>query len=172
MKILAIDFETADNGRDSACAIGLVMIEAGRIVDQHYELIRPPRPAVRFTEIHGLTWEDLVDKPVFAQVWPRIRPMLLQADAWAAHNASFDRAVLAGCAVANNLTLPARPWLCTLQLSRAVWPLPSHTLVRVCAHLDIALDHHHALSDAHGCAAVMLAAQKQEHELDRYLRIH
>lgn len=170
MKILAIDFETADNGRDSACAIGLAMLEGGRIIDEHYELIRPPRSEVWFTDTHGLTWEDLADKPVFAEVWPRILPMLMSADAWAAHNASFDRAVLTGCAVANNLALPARPWLCTLQLSRAAWALPSHSLSNVCAHLDIALDHHHALSDARGCAAIVTAANNQNHQIEKYIR--
>ena len=37
----AIDFETASCDRDSACAIGLVRVEAGRVVRREYRLIRP-----------------------------------------------------------------------------------------------------------------------------------
>jgi DNA polymerase III epsilon subunit-like protein len=32
MKLVAIDFETADRSADSACAIGIVSIEKGKIV--------------------------------------------------------------------------------------------------------------------------------------------
>ena len=41
--IVAIDFETADYGRDSACALALVRVEAGLIVQRAFHYIRPPR---------------------------------------------------------------------------------------------------------------------------------
>lgn len=170
MKILAIDFETADHGRDSACAVGVAMIEDGRITDEYYELICPPRRQVWFTAVHGLTWKDLSDKAPFAEVWLRLADFVVRADVLAAHNASFDRAVLAGCAQASDIVLPVRPWLCTLQLSRAHWSLGSYSLSSVCSHLDIELDHHHALSDARGCASVVLSAQKLGRDLNPYLR--
>ena len=40
---VAIDFETADYGPDSACAVALVRVEGSRIVRRSYFLIRPPR---------------------------------------------------------------------------------------------------------------------------------
>src|SRR5205085_9653487 len=40
---VAIDFETADHGRDSACAVALVRVERGRIVRRETRRIRPPR---------------------------------------------------------------------------------------------------------------------------------
>ncbi|MEK7383088.1 MAG: hypothetical protein AAB262_07355, partial [Elusimicrobiota bacterium] len=40
---VAIDFETADTGRDSACSVGLVRVENGTIVQKVVQLIRPPR---------------------------------------------------------------------------------------------------------------------------------
>ena len=36
----AIDFETADYCRDSACAVGVVRVQGDKIVARHYELIR------------------------------------------------------------------------------------------------------------------------------------
>lgn len=41
MEFVAIDFETANTSRDSACAIGLVTVRNGRIIDEYYQLIRP-----------------------------------------------------------------------------------------------------------------------------------
>ncbi len=40
---VAIDFETADFGRDGACALALVRGEAGVIVQRAFHYIRPPR---------------------------------------------------------------------------------------------------------------------------------
>ncbi len=40
---VAIDFETADYGRDSACALALVRVEAGVIVQRAFHYIRPPQ---------------------------------------------------------------------------------------------------------------------------------
>lgn len=48
---VAIDFETADQGADSACAVGLVKVEGGRIVRSESHLIRPPRRTILFTYI-------------------------------------------------------------------------------------------------------------------------
>ena len=40
---VAIDFETADYGRVSACALALVRVEAGVIVQRGFHYIRPPQ---------------------------------------------------------------------------------------------------------------------------------
>ena len=40
---VAIDFETADYGRDSAWAMALVRVEAGVIVQRAFHYIRPPQ---------------------------------------------------------------------------------------------------------------------------------
>jgi DNA polymerase III subunit epsilon len=54
MKLVAIDFETADRWADSACAIGIVSIEKGEITKKGYRLIRPPRRHFIFSYIHGI----------------------------------------------------------------------------------------------------------------------
>jgi DNA polymerase III epsilon subunit-like protein len=42
----AIDFETADHGPDSACAVGLVRVSGATIVKRKYYLIRPTRSSL------------------------------------------------------------------------------------------------------------------------------
>ncbi|MBI3551808.1 MAG: 3'-5' exonuclease [Elusimicrobia bacterium] len=155
---VAIDFETADQGADSACAVGLVKVEGGRIVRSESHLIRPPRRTILFTYIHGIEWRHVADKPVFKDVWPRVAEMLSGARFIAAHNAPFDRGVLSACCAAAGVRAPSQPFVCTVRLARKAWNLRPTKLPNVCEHLGIALNHHEALSDATACAKIVLAA--------------
>src|SRR3712207_5454438 len=96
MRLVAIDFETADPGPDSACALGLVAVEGGRVGAVRYRLIRPPRRRFRFTWLHGIAWEHVADEPGFGAVWAELAPLVAGADYLVAHNAAFDRRVLSG----------------------------------------------------------------------------
>jgi len=155
---IALDFETADYPPDSACAIGLVRVEHGRITSRHYHLIRPPRPRFSFTHIHGLTWEDVAREPTFGELWPEIAPLLADVEFLAAHNASFDRNVLYACCETYGLAPPPHPFRCTVNLARKVWRIFPTKLPDVCRRLSIHLNHHEALSDAEACARIVLAA--------------
>lgn len=157
---VAIDFETSHHKRDSACSVGLVRAEGGRLVQRAYRLIRPPRRAFMFTEVHGLRWSDVADQPVFAQVWRDLLPMLEGAEILVAHNAPFDRSVLQACCEAARLEMPRQAFVCTVQMARKAWGLKRTRLSHVCAHLDIPLQHHHALSDAEACARVYIEARR------------
>jgi DNA polymerase-3 subunit epsilon len=154
----AIDFETADYGRDSACALAVVRVDGDRIVDRAHFLIRPPRRSFAFTYLHGISWADVADAPTFRQLWPRIRSSFDGVDFLAAHNAPFDRSVLRACCEKAGVALPEIVFRCTVRLARAVWQLRPTTLPAVCAHLSIPLRHHDALSDAEACARIVIAA--------------
>lgn len=166
MRVLAIDFETADTGRDSACAIGAVLIEDGRIADRFYRLIRPPRQRVMFTAIHGIRWADVANEQCFGEIWPALAPLVAAADLFAAHNAGFDRGVLIGCCEAYGIEPPHRPWLCTVKLSRALWDIRPTRLPNVCEHFGIPLNHHDALSDALACAEIARRALLEGYDLE------
>jgi DNA polymerase-3 subunit epsilon len=155
---VAIDFETADHGPDSACAVGVVRVEGLKVVRREVVLIRPPRPRVMFTAIHGITWEMVKTAPPFAEVWPHLVPLLDGAAALAAHNAPFDRRVLRACCEAAGLPVPAIPFVCTVQVARRRWGLTPNTLPAVCRRLGIGLIHHDAGSDAEACARIVIAA--------------
>lgn len=154
----AIDFETADRERDSACAVGVVRVENGRLTDRFYRLIRPPRKRFEFTHIHGLTWNDVRSSPAFGAIWLELQAFIAVAEFLVAHNAGFDREVLYRCCQAAGVEPPAQEFQCTLQLARTRWNLASGGLSAVCDYLGISLDHHHALSDAEACARIAIKA--------------
>jgi DNA polymerase-3 subunit epsilon len=156
---VAIDFETADNLRDSACAIGLVRVEGGEIVGRGYHLIRPPRSVFTTTFIHGITWRDVAKEPDFGELWPRIAPWFEGVDFVAAHNASFDRSVLRASCAMFGLPEPQLPYLCTVKVARQAWALKPAKLSNCAAHIGFDLQHHHAGSDAEACARIVIAAE-------------
>ncbi len=158
MSFLAIDFETADYGRDSACAVGLVRVEDEHIVERSTYLIRPPRREFVFTYIHGITWEDVREEPTFGELWPRIASKFHGVEFLVAHNASFDRGVLHACCNAAGIDSPAAPFKCTMVLSRQLWNIYPTTLPHVCHRFRIPLDHHNAASDTEACAMIMIKA--------------
>jgi DNA polymerase III, epsilon subunit and related 3''-5'' exonucleases len=166
----AIDFETADNGADSACSVAVVEVRDGRIERTFNRLIRPPRPRMMFTHIHGITWNHVRDQPDFLGLWPDLAGFIEGVDFLAAHNAPFDRRVLEGCCAAYGLAAPAIPFLCTVQAARDVWNLRPTKLPDVCRHLCLPLNHHDALSDATACANIVLAALVDGYDVSRRIR--
>ena len=158
MNFVAIDFETANYRADSACALGLVKVVDGIIVDKEVYLIKPPTREFVFTYIHGLTWKDVVKEADFGEIWPKVVPLLHGAEFLVAHNASFDRRVLEACCTTYRIPAPSLPFQCTVQVARRTWGIYPTKLSNVCEKLEIELDHHEALSDAMACAKIMIAA--------------
>ena len=160
-RFVAIDFETANQSRDSACSIGIAIAEGGRIVALEQRLIRPPTSEFFFTDIHGLTWNEVRNEPSFAEVWKDLHHVVSDADFIAAHNASFDRSVLRACCETHRLQWPKQPFVCTVQVARSVFGIYPTKLPDVCRHLEIPLSHHEAGSDAEACARIVLAAMNR-----------
>lgn len=160
-KFVAIDFETASYSRDSACAVGIVVVSNGKITAREQFLIRPPSPEFVFTYIHGLTWADVQNAPRFKSLWPRLSSLFKGVGFLAAHNASFDRGVLSACCETIGSTPPSVPFVCTVALARSQWGIYPTKLPNVCDELGIKLKHHEALSDAEACARIVLAAEKR-----------
>jgi DNA polymerase-3 subunit epsilon len=61
----AIDFETANHSRGSACAVAVVRVKNGRVTSKSTQLLRPPYSDFVFTPIHGITWEMTRRQPSF-----------------------------------------------------------------------------------------------------------
>lgn len=160
-RFAAIDFETANNDRDSACALGVVIVENGQIVDTLYELIRPPTSEMLYTHIHGLTWDDVKSAQRFDAVWKDMARELKGVEFLAAHNAPFDKKVLNKCCETYGLVQPEHDYVCTVQLARAQWNLFPTKLPDVCRFLNLDLRHHQADSDAEACARIVMAALEE-----------
>lgn len=155
---VALDFETADSGQDSACSIALIRVENQTIVRREHHLIRTPRRTFTFSYIHGITWSHVAGARSFGELWPALTPVLEGARFIAAHNASFDANVMRACCLAAGLAAPVPPYLCTVKLARKTWGIRPTRLPNVCSHLGLPLKHHDALSDAEACANIVLAA--------------
>ena len=158
MKIVAIDFETADFGADSACALGIVSIEDGKIPRSEARLIKPPREKFVFTYIHGITWDDVKGEADFGDVWDDFRDHWIDADYLVAHNAPFDRKVLFTCCAVAGRQKPSTPFICTVRIARTHWKFKPANLAYVSGQLGIALKHHDAGSDAFACASITAQA--------------
>ena len=160
MNFVAIDFETANHARDSACAIGLVKVVGGEIVDKAVHLIKPPTREFVFTYIRGLTWNDVATSADFGKLWPTSSRSSKARSFSAAHNASFDKGVLHGCCASYGMAVPSLPFRCTVQMARRAWNIRPTKLSDVRRKLGVALNHHEALSDAMACARIVLAANE------------
>jgi len=170
MEFAAIDFETATSARDSACSVAVSVVKDGRFYDAFYSLIRPKD--MRFDDynirIHGIRPEDVRDKPNFAAIWQDLKRQL-DGRIVVAHNASFDMGVLRACIQSYDLAAPRFDYLCTVKLSRRLWPeLENHRLNTLGEHFGIRFRHHNALDDARVCARLAYLALQECHARDLY----
>lgn len=159
MRFTAIDFETANAKRSSACSIGLCFVDDGKIVGCEQHLIRPE--PFRFdpmnTSIHGITEADVAKAPTFGELWPSLVSKIVGP--LVAHNASFDMSVLRHALDLSRLSYPYTDYFCTLLLSRLTWPdRPAYSLSYVAQFLGVSLQHHVASDDAKACAHIALRA--------------
>jgi DNA polymerase III subunit epsilon len=95
MNWAAIDFETANANHASACALALVVVQEAQIVRRRSWLIRPSKACFDLNNviIHGITADNVADKPTFAELWDEVHSEI-QGIPLVAHNASFDMSVL------------------------------------------------------------------------------
>jgi DNA polymerase-3 subunit epsilon len=161
MTFLAIDFETANRYPNSACSVGLVRVTDQEIVAKKTFLIKPPYEYFEFTDIHGITWNDVKKKPTFKELWPKVGKFFDDVDFVVAHNVGFDRRVLETCCSTYGIAPPDVEYRCTVRLSRAVLKIKPANLANVCRQLFIPLQHHDAGSDAEACAKIMIEVQRR-----------
>ncbi|HIP49083.1 MAG TPA: DNA polymerase III subunit epsilon [Lutibacter sp.] len=158
MNFIAIDFETAT--KHHICAVGIVTVENGEIVDEYHSLIKPPNNEYNWhtIQVHSIRPEDTFNAPYFNKIYPEIERRL-KGKTIIAHNESFDRNVL--LKKMNDYKLDyselkiADKWECTMKIYRAKGYKPA-TLNACCQINNIELNHHEALSDARACAKLYL----------------
>ncbi|MFV0557775.1 MAG: 3'-5' exonuclease [Enterococcus sp.] len=164
MNFIAMDFETANHQKHSACSLALVMVRNNQIVGEYYTLIKPETDFFyRNIQVHGIQPEDVVDAPSFPEVWQQIEQYYNLNSLIVAHNAAFDNGVLQSCLNYYNLAQPPFLSLCTVRTSRKLYPeFANHRLDTVCKELAIRLDNHHdALEDSRACAQILIHQSEQ-----------
>ena len=169
---VVFDVETPNRNNNRMSAIGISVIENGVITDEFYSLVNPE---VFFDDFNirltGISEESVADAPNFADLWRQIEP-LMSRGILVAHNAPFDMSVLKCCLNAYDIDWkPYAHYLCTVQVGRRHLPnLPHHRLNDMCDYYNISLDHHHAGSDSHACAEILLNYAKEGAQLDGFIR--
>ena len=177
MRIVALDFETANAHNASACSLGIAIYEKGEILDSFEWYFRPHHLYNYFTNshIHGIYPEDVQDEPEFVFFYDELAKILKDA-VIVAHNAMFDITVLNAMCDVYGLAHFKNPFLDTVRLSRRVYPeLRDHKLNTVSEYLGIDLSHHNAKSDAFACLCILLKSMEryEEYDLDRLMeRLH
>ncbi len=158
---VAIDFETANQDRDSACEVSLVRFTEGGPAESLTSYLFQDDFAGINISIHGIGPDDVVGAPPFAEFWPQARNFI-GSSPLVSHNAGFDISVLhrslKGAPVG-----PELPYFCTMVLSRRTLPIAYFSLANVSQHLGI--DHpeaHRAESDAITAGNVALALLARE----------
>ena len=156
----SIDFETASRRPDSACQLGLVTVEQGRVTEESCWLIRP-KPFIFHPSnirIHGITPEQVCEEPEFSSLWGEIEEKI-GGRCLVAHNASFDLRVLLSTLRTQRLPIPEFEYTCTRAIAKKTWPhLRRFGLKPLSDWLGIRFQHHDALEDALACAKLLLAA--------------
>ena len=73
-EFIAIDFETANPKRVSACALGYAKVRNCEIIETNGYLIKPVGGHAPFqSKIHGIKEEHTFDKPEFGELFPKIQ---------------------------------------------------------------------------------------------------
>ena len=167
MRHLILDTETT--GLDPKLGHRVIEIAAVEIVDRrvtgrnvHFQ-VNPEREIdAGATDVHGLTWDMLRDKPRFADIAAEFVEFTRGAR-WVIHNAAFDLAFLD--AEFERLDLPFAAGVCesvidTLALAREQFPGKKNSLDALCERFGVAYARrtlHSALLDAQLLAEVYLA---------------
>jgi len=175
MRQLILDTETT--GLEPALGHRVIELAAVELVNR-----RPTGRSVHFyvnperdidagaTDVHGLTWEMLRDKPRFADIAPEFIEFARGAQ-WIIHNAPFDVAFLDE--ELKRLDLPTTLALAdevidTLALARDAFPGKKNSLDALCERFGVQHAHrtlHGALLDAQLLSEVYLAMTRGQESL-------
>lgn len=160
---VAIDFETANNSLNSACALGIAAVKNLEIAESKYFLICPPTEKFdkRCIAVHGITYEDVKSSPKFPEIWAEINKYF-EGNYIIAHNARFDMSVLKNCLYEYQLEIPDFKYFCSISLSAKVCKNVGGSLAERARCLGVELiNHHNALEDAKACARIVIETVKR-----------
>jgi len=154
-----VDTETTGlSAIDEPITVGVVLAKIampkGQIIGDFEHLYETRQPGVpihpRAQAVHGLSMRDLEGK---AFNMTKIRAMVERADVLIAHNASFDRRMLARVMP----DVAEWPWRCSYR--QTAWPkdMPNRKLDTICGHFSVKrMETHNALADAKAMAECLL----------------
>lgn len=156
----AIDFELATANYNSVCAVGIVDVVDGEIVQEFYSLVQPPQNKYMWqtSRVHGIKPKHTASAPSFIELFPSIKDLLVSKH-MIAHDELLDRSVLKKTMEFYGLPYEqlglAEMWDCTSKIYRSLGF--ERTKLSICCELmGVELKHHDALSDARATAELYL----------------
>jgi DNA polymerase-3 subunit epsilon len=156
-RYIVFDVETPNRNNNRMSAIGISVVEDGRICEEFFSYVNPESFFDFFnTQLTGISEDTVADAPAFPAVWERIEP-LMSSGILVAHNAVFDLGVLKKCLRDYGITWKdSVRYCCTVKMGQQLLPDIKHRLNDLCDYYGIALNHHQADSDSHACAEILL----------------
>lgn len=159
---VVVDLETTGSvlGVDEVVEIGALRLHGGEVTGRFATLVRPERPLPLWVRrLTGIRTADLRDAPTFPEVAGELTELLSGA-IFVAHDLRFDLPFLRWEFSRHGLVMPDAIGVCTLQLSRVLWPdLPSRRLGELAQHFGVVHSRpHRAAADAEATAGVFLRA--------------
>ncbi len=157
---VVFDCETTgtDASLDEIVSLALVRLDADGVETARFtSLVRPSRPIpAEASAVHGIDDNDVADATSFADLAPRLLPLLDDA-VFVAHNAAFDLGMLRHAFERAGIEFDPERVACTLEAFRLLEPLaPNHRLESICESHGIVLDDaHEALSDVLATVALL-----------------
>jgi DNA polymerase-3 subunit epsilon len=160
-EFLVVDTETNGLGGDQCemTEVGTVLVGGGELHERWESLVRTNLPLRRgIQRFTGISQAMVDDAPLPEAVLPAFAEQLHNR-VLVAHNAPFDRRVLAQAFRRIGLDWPNPPVICTASLARSLLPLQrERKLGSLADALGIDVDMvHRALPDAETCARVLCA---------------
>lgn len=169
---VAIDFETAYPQRSTVCSVGAVKFIDNKPVEEFYELIQPHWNSVTETsqnlsnlKIHGIYDRDLLDKPYWNEVLPRLEQFVGNLKL-VSHNAPFEKSCFNKCnEVYNCSTSINLDIIDTIKVQKEVEKFlglkisgsGARRLLTLCKMYDINPgQHHNALDDSYMCGYLLV----------------
>ena len=172
-RYIVFDVETPNRYNNRISAIGISVVEDGRIADSWFSLVDPEQPFDWFNSaLTGINEETVFDAPSFPEVWEQIEP-LMSSGILVAHNASFDMGVLRKCL--NSYEIEWKPYvkgICTVLMGRKLLPGISHRLNDMCGYYGICLNHHQADSDSLAAAEILIRSMESGAAPEKFIRTY
>lgn len=153
---IAIDFETANNNRISACAIGLAFVKNDTFVHKDKFFIAPPEGEgilQSHYQIHGISEEDLEFALDFKDLWEMEFSKYFNSSLIVFHNASMDLSILKNLFLHYNIQDFNFKYLDTMRLAEKSGK--PRKLTDLAEEFDITIKNHHdPQDDAVVCAHI------------------
>lgn len=143
---------------DRIIEMAAIKIIDGKITNEKFDALIDPQVPISLSAsaVNGITDNMVKNKPTMDKILPKFLNFVGDS-ALVAHNAKFDKKFLQAEINKAGINLPIPKFVCTLNLSRKIFPYErSHNLDVIADRLDIRIkeeERHRALGD------VMITAQ-------------